>query len=249
MNLFSPWIVPDWDVPNHVKAVTTTKQGGVSNGSYASMNLAQHVGDDAAIVAQNRECLMQKLQLSNEPVWLNQVHSNYVMELQLHANSKLPEDADGSVSRQAGLVCAVMTADCLPLLLSNRQGTCVAAVHAGWRGLAAGIIENAVQVMQCSSSEIFAWLGPAIGPLAFEVGDDVRDKFIAYNKMAEQAFMPYENGKWLANIYMLAQQRLNKLGIRNISGGSYCTYRQDSLFYSYRRDKTTGRMASLIWME
>lgn len=238
------FIVPDWPAPANVRALSTTRSGGVSLGPYASLNLGDHVADDPAVVAENRARLRKHLPA--EPLWLKQVHRADVAD----ADSAfgVPE-ADAAAARKAGKVCAVLTADCLPLLLCDQAGTVVAAAHAGWRGLAGGVIEAAVAAMAVPPDEILAWLGPAIGPAAFEVGGEVRDAFLAFDPTAEAAFAPKDGGKWLADIFLLARQRLGKIGVKSVHGGGLCTYTDGSRFYSYRRDGATGRMASLIWLE
>ena len=236
-------IRPDWPAPANVRALVTTRRGGVSQGPYASLNLGDHVGDDPAAVAHNRALL--SAQLPAGPVWLKQVHGLAVVEAD--RVSGIPE-GDASVARRPGTVCAVLTADCLPVLLCDQAGTVVGAAHAGWRGLAGGVIEAAVAAMGVAPERQMAWLGPAIGPEAFEVGGEVRDIFMAHDAAAERAFVAHGNGKWLADIYLLAAQRLGRLGVPRVSGGNLCTYRDRERFYSYRRDGATGRMASLIWL-
>lgn len=248
----SGWIVPDWDAPANVRAMTTTRAGGASAGVYADLNLGDHVGDEPAAVAQNRAFLREHLPA--EPLWLKQVHG--IAVACADASTGIPE-ADAAVAREPGSVCAVMTADCLPVLLCDRQGTVVAAAHAGWRGLAAGVIEAAVAEMRREPAELVAWLGPAIGPQAFEVGEEVRQVFLANNPGANSAFKlrltphasPLTEQKWLADIYQLARRRLAALGVTRISGGEYCTFSDRERFFSYRRDGATGRMATLIWLE
>ncbi|GMQ88546.1 MAG: peptidoglycan editing factor PgeF [Gammaproteobacteria bacterium] len=239
------WIVPDWPVPAHVRAFTTTRQGGMSQGPYAHMNLADHVGDDPAAVAQNRKLLQQQLGLPGEPLWLQQVHGNTpVNALECGAAPV----ADASWCRQAGVVCAVLTADCLPLLMCDRRGETIAAVHAGWRGLAAGIIEQTVRRMQIPAENLLAWMGPAIGPQAYQVGDEVRDAFVSHQDQAGLAFQSTAEG-WKADLYLLARQRLAECGVTAVYGGNHCTFREHENFFSFRRDGRTGRMASLIWLE
>jgi len=238
------FIFPDWPAPKNIKAVTTTRIGGHSQVPFDSFNLAAHVDDDPDTITQNRKTLITTLQLPAEPVWLEQVHSAIVID-----TSTQDRKADASVATQTGCVCAVMTADCLPVLFCNQQGTQVAAAHAGWRGLADGILESTVKTMKSPANELMAWLGPAIGPDVFEVGDEVRDAFINYLPQAEQAFRQTRPGHWLADLYLLARQRLAQQGITEIYGGDFCTYTEKKRFYSYRRDGKTGRMASLIWME
>ncbi len=245
------FITPNWPAPANVKALQTTRLGGVSLAPYASLNLGAHVNDDAIAVAKNRQLLSPYL--PSEPVWVNQVHGVEVIDA---AQSTCLQDADASFTTQAKVVCVTMTADCLPVLLCDRAGTVVAAVHAGWRGLCDGAIEAAVNKLPVERGEILAWLGPAIGPDAFEVGDEVRQQFMQHDHHAEQAFKGHgshkEKQKWICNMYLIAQQRLNKLGVMQIYGGSinenFCTYTDEARFFSFRRDNVTGRMASLIWL-
>lgn len=240
------FLIPGWPAPSNVHARVTTRCGGVSAAPYASFNLGDHVGDDPVAVAANRAAL--RACLPADPVWLKQVHGHGIVSADRGAGA--PE-ADGSVSRQRGRVCAVMTADCLPVLFCDRAGTVVAAAHAGWRGLADGVLEAAVASMAADPGGILAWLGPAIGPQAFEVGEDVRQIFLKQDPAAEQAFalLPlHDGGKWLADIYLLARQRLERIGVTQVFGGNFCTYTDSERFYSYRRDGVTGRMASLIWL-
>lgn len=239
------FILPDWPAPANVRAAVTTRAGGASRTPYDSFNLAAHVGDDPQAVAANRARLRELLKLPAEPVWLKQVHGVKVVNV---ASAENEPEADGGYTTKAGVVCAVLTADCLPVLLCDRAGTRVAALHAGWRGLAGGVIEAGVQALNVPGSELLAWLGPAIGPEAFEVGEDVRTAFVQQDNAAQVAFRPQANGKYLANIYMLARQRLAALGVTAVYGGGYCTVRERERFYSYRRDGATGRMASLIWL-
>lgn len=239
------WIVPDWPAPPTVRAGTTTRHGGVSLPPYESLNLGDHVGDKPEAVCENRRRLFQQRQLPNEPVWLKQVHGVTVVDA---ATTHGVPEADASFTTHSNIVCTVMTADCLPLLFCNKQGTVVAAAHAGWRGLLDGVIEATVLRMNVAADDLLVWLGPAIGPAAFEVGDEVRDAFIAHDAAASAAFKPSPNGRWLADIYQLARQRLDRLGVTAIYGGHCCTHSDAERFYSYRRDNVTGRMASLIWM-
>ena len=240
------FIIPNWPAPANVKALQTTRAGGVSHAPYVSLNLGAHVNDDAIAVAQNRQLLSPYL--PSEPVWVNQVHGIEVIDA---AQSTCLQNADASFTTKANVVCVTMTADCLPVLLCDQAGTVVAAVHAGWRGLCDGVIEAAVNKFSVVPSEILAWLGPAIGPNAFEVGEDVRQQFIQQDSCAEQAFSAFDE-KWLCNMYLIAQQRLTKLGVRQIYGGGinedFCTYTDETRFFSFRRDNVTGRMASLIWL-
>jgi YfiH family protein len=239
------WIVPDWPAPAHVRALTTTRKGGVSEGPYASMNPADHVWDAPAAVAQNRQRLQQLLELPGEPLWLQQVHGTMVVDA---AKSSPSPVADASYAQRPGVVCAVLTADCLPVLLCDRRGKCIAAVHAGWRGLAAGIIEQTIAAMSVQADELLAWLGPAISPAAYPVGDEVRAAFVAHQPGAEVAFQPGP-ARWQADLYELARQRLAACGVAAVYGGEHCTSLEREAFFSYRRDGMTGRMASLIWLE
>lgn len=236
-------ILPDWPVPARVRSLMTTREGGVSGTPWASLNLGDHVGDDPAHVAANRARLRR--QLPAEPGWLTQVHSARVVEV---GRDAAPE-ADAAFTRQAGVVCAVLTADCLPVLFCDRAGSVVAAAHAGWRGLAGGVLEATVDAMQVPPDEVLAWLGAAIGPQAFEVGDEVRQAFVAQHAEAAAAFAPHAPGKWLADIYRLARIRLAQAGVQAVHGGARCTFTDADRFFSYRRDGVTGRMASLIWLE
>lgn len=241
-------VLPDWPAPTGVRALTTTRRGGCSSGPYASLNLGDHVGDDPAHVAENRALLRQQLQLPEEPLWLTQVHGCTVAAC--GADGALPgTTADATFSNRSGKVCAVMTADCLPLLLCNRSGTEVAAIHAGWRGLAAGVIEAAIDRFSEPGEQLLAWLGPAIGPEQFEVGDEVREQFLTIDRQNRAAFYAGRPGHWLADIYQLARNRLEQRGVSFIAGGDYCTVSDSERFFSYRRDGVTGRMASLIWIE
>lgn len=252
------WLVPDWPAPPWVRAAATTRRGGVSLGAYAGFNLGDHVGDDPARVRANRQLLRAALGLPAEPVWLRQVHGCAVACAATGGESGEATggepggaacEADAAVAIGPGSVCAVLTADCLPLLLTDRAGTRVAAIHAGWRGLVAGVIEAAVARLAAPPGDVLAWLGPAIGAAAFEVGGEVRARFIAADPRAAAAFAPVGGDKWLADLYLLARQRLAALGVAGIWGGDRCTYRDPERFYSYRRDGVTGRMASLIWLE
>ncbi|QUJ66946.1 peptidoglycan editing factor PgeF [Photobacterium sp. GJ3] len=239
------WITPDWPAPAHVKAMSTTRSGGISQGSYEGLNLGDHVGDEPAAVAHNRQWLQQQLGLVHAPAWLTQTHSTIVLDL--HGPLSPAPNADASVTRESGIACTVMTADCLPVLLCDRQGTQVGAVHAGWRGLADGILEKTVRTFSAEPNQMLAWLGPAIGPAAFEVGGEVRERFVSEQPDAASAFTP-KGEKWLADLYLLARLRLQRAGITQIFGGTECTYADPARFYSYRRDGVTGRQASLIWL-
>ena len=240
------YIIPDWPASAAVRAVVTTRQQGESRSPYDSFNLASHVGDSAEAVAANRSLLHEELRLPGEPLWLNQVHGRRIVR---HGDSVPEPEADGSYSGDADEVCAVLTADCLPVLLCNRAGTEVAAVHAGWRGLADGVIGAAVDLFKSPPDQIIAWLGPAIGPGKFEVGRDVHDAFVGTDPAAADAFRSTDETHWMADLYWLARLQLQHLDINQVSGGQFCTASEPDRFYSYRRDGVTGRMASLIWIE
>lgn len=238
-------IRPDWPAPANVHALTTTRAGGVSQGPWSSLNLASHVQDDRAAVLENRRRLREQLRLPDEPLWLTQVHGTVIA-----AGDNAPGcEADGSYSDRAGRVCAVLTADCLPLLLCDRAGREVAAVHAGWRGLAGGVIEAGLARFRAPMAQLLAWLGPAIGPAAFEVGEEVRQAFVQDDPATGEAFVAGRPGHWLADLYALARLRLARAGVTAVYGGDLCTCNDPTRFYSYRREPVTGRMASLIWRD
>jgi len=239
------FLLPDWPVPARVRAAVTLRTGGVSGGPFASFNLGDHVGDAAGAVMSNRMMLRRVLHLPSEPLWLRQVHGCDVARF----DGTLQPTADAVVSVRTGKVCAVLVADCLPVLFADRAGTCVAAAHAGWRGLAAGVLERTIETLPTEPGALLAWLGPAIGPAAFEVGDEVRDRFIAVQPGAEEDFQPQANGRWRANLRSLARRRLVAAGVRAVYGGQDCTYSDPHRFYSYRRDGITGRHAALVWLE
>ena len=244
MNTPADWIIPEWPAPHCVKTLITTRLGGFSQGRYASFNLGDHVGDDALAVRENRELLCKYLPA--EPKWLKQVHGTKVANADtLYA----PVEADASVARKANNLCAILSADCLPLLMCDANGSVVAAVHCGWRGLAAGVIEKTVSAMRTDPGALLAYLGPGISRKAYEVGEDVREAFMRSDASAQQAFSAREPGKWLADLYLLARERLNCLGVKKIYGGNFCTYIEAGRFFSHRRDGNTGRMASLIWLD
>jgi YfiH family protein len=237
-------IVPEWPAPASVRALFTTRAGGVSQGPFASLNLGDHVGDAPARVAENRARLRSRLPA--EPRWLRQAHGTRVARVD---QPNFDGTADGAVSREPGVVCAVLVADCLPVLLCDAEATVVGVAHAGWRGLASGVVEETVAAMALDPTRLRAWLGPAIGPDSFEVGDDVRAAFLARDSRAAFAFAPRDNGKWLANLYLLARQRLAACGVRAVCGEPTCTFSDPRRFFSYRRDGETGRMAACIWLE
>lgn len=242
------WIRPDWPASARVRAISTTRHGGISTGKYASLNLGDHVGDAPDAVARNRALLAAGLRLPNPPCWLRQVHGTRVCDLDVDANSASPE-ADASTTTTPGKVCAVMTADCLPVLLCDDAGTRVAVAHAGWRGLCAGVIEAAIATFATPRERLMAWLGPAIGPEAYEVGADVHRAFVGHDADSERAFQRVAPEKFLANLYLLARIRLQRAGVAGIHGGHWCTFSDPERFYSFRRDRDTGRMASLIWIQ
>ncbi|MEG9475565.1 peptidoglycan editing factor PgeF [Mannheimia bovis] len=241
-------IIPNWNIPKHIHAFTTVRTGGVSKPPFDSFNLGDHVNDSPEDVAQNRALLVEKFHLPQSPLFLTQTHSTRVLELPYSGKDI---EADAVYTNQPNQVCLVLTADCLPVLFVSKDGKEIAAAHAGWRGLCDGVLEATVEKFQCPSNEISAWLGPAIGAKAFQVGKEVIEQFCAFDPRAEEAFIQDNStsGKFLGNLYQIATQRLKKLGITEVSGGEYCTYTQEDLFFSYRRDKQTGRMATLIWKE
>lgn len=246
------FLLPDWPAPAHVHALSTSRglaqhpTFGCSTGIYAGFNLGTHVGDQPALVSANRKLLQQYCGLSQEPAWLNQIHGTRVLDLD-HWQGQL-SDADASVTTQERIAAVVMTADCLPVLFCDTNGSRVAAAHAGWRGLCDGVLEATLQHFT-DPAAVLAWLGPAIGPANFEVGAEVRAAFLAKNPLAAEAFTPSQNaGKYLADIYQLARQRLQAAGVTQIYGGQYCTVADPQQFFSYRRDGQTGRQASLIWL-
>ncbi|WP_409049233.1 purine nucleoside phosphorylase YfiH [Enterobacter sp. R1(2018)] len=238
-------IVPQWPIPQGVGACSSTRIGGVSQPPYDSLNLGAHCGDDTDHVEANRRLFYAAAGLPAKPVWLEQVHGTAV--LRLTGEPYASKRADASYSDTPGTVCAVMTADCLPVLFSNRAGTEVAAAHAGWRGLCAGVLEETLSCFKDSPENIIAWLGPAIGPDAFEVGPEVREAFVAKDAKADAAFRPVGE-KYYADIYTLARQRLANAGVEQVYGGNRCTHSEAGDFFSYRRDRITGRMASFIWL-
>jgi hypothetical protein len=237
-------IEPDWPAPDNVRAFTTTRTGGFSMGRWSSLNLGSNCGDDPQHVEQNRQRLRRLLPA--DPHWLKQVHGNHVVKFS--ENTSTEPEADAIVCTRAGQVCAILHADCLPVLFCNKAGTQVAAAHAGWRGLSCGILEATISMMDCNPNKLMAWLGPAIGPQAFEVGQDVYDSFVNADSEYSTAFKPHGD-RHLADLYQLARMLLIKAGINQISGGQHCTYAEQGRFFSYRRDGKTGRMATVIWLQ
>ena len=261
-------LLPNWPAPRRVRAAFTLRAGGVSCGRYASLNLGQHVGDDPLAVAENRRRVAGELQLPAEPLWLTQVHGITVLDADAAPRAALTEgaqpSADAALTRQPGRVLVVQVADCLPVLLATRDGSAVAVAHAGWRGLAAGVLEATVAALGVGGDALHAWLGPAIGPAHFEVGEEVRAAFCAPDGAhgsaqsaahagpqggeAAAAFVRNDRGRWQCDLRLLARQRLLALGVSSIHGEPRCTYAEADAFYSFRRDGNTGRMAALLWL-
>ena len=237
-----PWIVADWPAPDGIVAGTTTRSGGVSDGVFASLNLGDHVGDDPVRVAENRRRFVAGCGLPEEPDWLTQVHGTAVRV----PGSTAPAEADAAIACEPGATVAVLTADCLPILLCARDGGEIAAVHAGWRGLAAGIVDATLANMDTAPGQLLAWFGPAISQPAFEVGDEVRAAFIARDGGAEGCFVGNARGRWQADLYALARRQLEAAGVGAIHGGELCTVADGERFFSYRRDGQCGRMATFI---
>jgi len=245
-------IKPNWAAPAHIHAYSTTRQGGVSQGEFLGLNLGQHVGDDPEHVANNRLLLTNHFNKAPNFCWLNQTHSTELIKLTNNTPQNVNADASWADSSQR--TCVVMTADCLPILITNKQGSFVAAIHAGWRGLCDGIVEKTLHricnELALSTDDLLVWLGPCIGPEFFEVGDDVRDQFIQQNPLADDAFIAAETtGKWFANLHQLTKLRLTEFDGVNISESELCTFNDPELFYSYRRDGKTGRLATFIWID
>jgi hypothetical protein len=242
------WLLPDWPAPPGVRALVTRRAGGASRGAYASLNLARHVGDDPQAVQANREQLRRLAGLPAEPLWLEQVHGIDVVEHPGLAPASPPR-ADAAVAFEPGRVCAVMTADCLPVVFTDVDGTRIGVAHAGWRGLAAGVLEATVDALRIAPGRLLAWLGPAISQEAFEVGPEVRAAFIARNPEHSAAFVENDAGRFQADLYLLARQVLVRSGVRGLYGGGHCTVAESGDFYSFRRDGgRTGRMATVAWL-
>ncbi len=240
------WIIPDWPAPAQVQALVTTRAGGTSTGPYAGMNLGRRTADDPAAVEANHAQL--NLLLPATPRWLAQIHGSTVVDADTLTGrpNEIPQ-ADASVARLSGTVCAILVADCLPVLFTDRAGSCIAAAHAGWRGLAGGVLANTIAGMPAQPADLLAWIGPGIGPTAFEVGDDVLKAFCAEAPERKSAFKPLRAGKWLCDLPALARDALRRAGVTRIYGGDFCTYMDTERFYSHRRNPVTGRMAALIW--
>lgn len=247
MSLPADWIVPDWPAPAGVRAFVTTRAGGESEGEYASLNLGLHGGDDPARVQRNRAIV--RAHLPSEPVYLAQVHGTQVADLDLDRDLPARVEADAAVASRPGRVAVVLTADCMPVFLCDRAGRRVAVAHAGWRGMAAGVLENALAAIGADPAEVIAWMGPTIGPEAFEVGPEVRAAFVERDAGAAGAFRPHVPGKFLANLYDLARRRLELARVGAVSGGGYCTHHDAARFFSYRRAPRSGRMGAFIWKE
>jgi len=257
------FVRPGWNAPSRVGACMTTREGGCSAPPFDTLNLSTTVGDDAACVAQNRRRLRERLHLPAEPLWLEQQHGAHVVvaeqvagqppphradAAEQIAGQPPPHHADAAEPFKAGKVCVVTVADCLPVLFCERNARCVGAAHAGWRGLAGGVLEATVAALGCPPKELLAWLGPAIGPHAFQVGDEVRERFIRQDENCALAFLPDNTGAWMADLYQLARLRLRRLGVAEITGGEHCTWHDKRHFFSHRRDRRSGRMAALIWL-
>ncbi len=238
------WIPANWAAADGVVAGTTLRHGGVSEGSYRSLNLGARSGDDAEAVDENRKRFRAYCELPSEPRWLRQVHGTRVV---IEPPAKEPTEADAAITRQPGVICVVLTADCLPVILASADGAELAVAHAGWRGLAGGILETTVRAMSADPGDLVVWLGPAISQPAFEVGDEVRQAFLDDDAASSSCFVANERNRWQADLYALARLRLGKLGIERVSGGEYCTFREPERFFSYRRDGACGRMASFVF--
>jgi len=244
------WLAPDWPAPPGVRTLSSFRGGGASAAAYASLNLGDHVGDVAATVALNRQRLMAAAGLPAEPIWLRQVHGANVADLDERDGAATALDAaDAACTCRPGRVCAILTADCLPILFATESGDRVAAAHAGWRGLAGGVIEATVQALGVPPARLLAWLGPCIGPRHFEVGAEVRVALLAGDPSAQAAFRPNARGRFMADLALLARRRLTRAGVHRVHGGSECTYTRADRYFSYRRDGVTGRQATLIWLE
>jgi len=262
------WLEPDWPSPPGVRALATDRQGGVSVGPFAALNLGAHVGDEGAAVAENRARLRSAAGLPSEPCWLEQVHGTHVLDLEAYlapdstrrpvrtALADAPGNsepaaplgpADAALTRQAGRICAVLTADCLPVLFASRDGSVIGVAHAGWRGLAAGVLEATVTALAAPPDRLLVWLGPAIGVEHFEVGAEVRAAFLDADPGAADAFHENARGRYQADLERLARRRLERAGVKAIFGGGVCTYAEPSRYFSHRRDGVTGRQATLIW--
>ncbi len=238
------WIPANWPAPEGVVAGTTLRYGGVSNGSFATLNLGAYADDDANAVCENRNRFRSICELPSEPRWLRQVHGNNVV---IDPPTGETPEADGAITRKSGVVCAVLTADCLPVIFAAADGAELAVAHAGWRGLASGVLEATINTMSTDPADLFAWLGPAISQAAFEVGGEVRDQFLGHDAAAADCFAENDRGRWQADLFGLARMRLRHAGIEQVSSGGYCTFSEPERFFSYRRDGACGRMASFVF--
>jgi len=246
MTLPVEWIVPDWPAPGRVRAFVTTRAGGVSAGDYASMNLGASSGDEEENVARNRRIV--RTHLAADPVYLAQVHGNEVADLDLAREAGRPR-ADAAVTGRPGNVAVVLTADCMPVFMADRAGRRAAVAHAGWRGLSGGVLENALKSLRAAPDEVVAWMGPAIGPDAFEVGPEVKEAFEREDAGAGDAFRSHRPGRFMADLYALARRRLARAGVREVHGGGFCTFNETDRFFSYRRVQRSGRMGAFIWID
>ena len=243
------FIIPDWPSPAGIRAAFTLRRGGVSRPPFDTFNVAAHVGDDPEAIAENRALLRDSLELPAEPVWLEQVHGHRVVDLDRLTSRDSVGPADAATTRSLGRVCAIQVADCMPVLFAAADGSVVGAAHAGWRGLAGGVLESTVRAMHAPAGELIAWMGPAIGQANFEVGEEVRAAFLAADDGASAAFAANGRGRWQCDLYALARRRLTTLGVSAVHGGGWCTYADAGRFFSYRRDGRCGRMTALIWRD
>jgi purine-nucleoside/S-methyl-5'-thioadenosine phosphorylase / adenosine deaminase len=248
-----PVLEPDWPAPPGIRAVVTLRQGGVSQPPFDTLNVGTRCGDAPEAVTENRRRIREALRLPSEPCWLTQVHGADVVSLggslDPGGQAAAPPCADAAVTRAPGRVCAIQVADCMPVLFAARDGVAVGASHAGWRGLAAGVLQATVRALAVEPSELLAWMGPAIGPQHFEVGDDVRTALLAVDAGVAPAFTPNSRGRWQCDLYAVARRQLEAAGVREVHGGGWCTFADPARFFSYRRDGRCGRMAALLWME
>lgn len=242
-------ILPDWPAPTGIRAAFTLRTGGVSQPPFDTLNIAAHVGDDPRAVAENRRRLRDRLESPAEPAWLEQVHGHRAVDLDRQTASDSLGPADAAVTRTRGRICAIQVADCMPVLFAAADGSAVGAAHAGWRGLAGGVLEAVVGAMRAPPEALLAWLGPAIRQAHYEVGEEVRAAFLSSDPGAATAFAVNSRGRWQCDLYGLARRRLGALGVGHIHGGSWCTYADAGRFFSYRRDGRCGRMAALIWID
>lgn len=244
------YFVVEWPAPSNIRATTTLRTGGHSKGPFSSFNLGYHVNDDPQSVRYNHEKLIRELDLLTPPYWLNQIHGTHAVQIEPTLPTNTTLTADASFTQHPNLVCAIMTADCVPILLCNKKGTLVAAIHAGWKGLLGDIIAKTINSLPCSPNDLMAWIGPAIGPDHFEINETIYNSFIQKNSVLKEAFFQPTPQQWYADLFTLTRLILNQNQIKEIFGGHWCTYREHDLFFSHRRDGgITGRMATLIWLE